>query len=149
MSTSNPVGAVSPWSIEPMSVEPMTVEPLTVEPLTTASIDFGAGPDADETPFDARLHLAPSGTEHAITIVANEVVMEVTPGGAQALGAQAPSAPNIELHESMTRARPEGSGASISQPLTLGPIKRSGRLAAADLASAEAQSLNQTRRRRH
>lgn len=45
-----------------------------------AEIDFSAAPGPDWQPYDATLQPAPGGTEHEITLVANEVVMEVAPG---------------------------------------------------------------------
>ncbi len=48
-----------------------------------AAIDFNATPDEGWKPFDPTLEPAPGGTEHEITMIANEVVMEVAPGVTQ------------------------------------------------------------------
>jgi nitrite reductase (NO-forming) len=50
-----------------------------------ATIDFGATPAADFTPYDPNLQPAPGGTEHAITLRATETVQEVAPGVTQEL----------------------------------------------------------------
>jgi nitrite reductase (NO-forming) len=49
----------------------------------SATIDFAAAPDPDWQPYDPALAPAPGGTEHEITLVADEVVMEVAPGVTQ------------------------------------------------------------------
>jgi nitrite reductase (NO-forming) len=49
----------------------------------TAVIDFDAAPGGDWTPYDPTLQPAPGGTEHEIAFVADEVVMEVSPGVTQ------------------------------------------------------------------
>jgi len=48
-----------------------------------AAIDFAAAPEPDWQAFDPALAPAPGGTEHAVTFVADEVVMEVAPGVTQ------------------------------------------------------------------
>jgi nitrite reductase (NO-forming) len=48
-----------------------------------AVIDFAATPGPEWKPFDPALQPAPGGTEHEITFVADEVVMEVAPGVTQ------------------------------------------------------------------
>ena len=48
-----------------------------------AEIDFDAEPDADWQPFDPTLEPAPGGTEHELTLIASETVMEVAPGVTQ------------------------------------------------------------------
>ena len=48
-----------------------------------AAIDFNAAPPDGWQPFDPTLEPAPGGTEHEITLVADEVVMEVSPGVTQ------------------------------------------------------------------
>lgn len=48
-----------------------------------ATIDFAAEPGVDWTPFDPSLAPAPGGTEHEITLRADEIEMEVAPGVTQ------------------------------------------------------------------
>lgn len=48
-----------------------------------AEIDFAAAPGDGWQPFDPALEPAPGGTEHELTIVADEIVMEVAPGVTQ------------------------------------------------------------------
>lgn len=48
-----------------------------------AAIDLAAEPGDGWQPYDPALEPAPGGTEHEITIVADEVVMEVAPGVTQ------------------------------------------------------------------
>ena len=48
-----------------------------------AVIDFNAVPGEDWKPFDPTLEPAPDGTEHELTIVAAETVLEVAPGVTQ------------------------------------------------------------------
>lgn len=48
-----------------------------------ATIDFAAEPSAEWQPFDPALAPAPGGTEHEITMRADEVVLEVSPGVTQ------------------------------------------------------------------
>ena len=50
-----------------------------------AEIDFAAEPADDWERFDPTLEPAPGGTEHAITLTAEEVVLEVAPGVTQEL----------------------------------------------------------------
>jgi nitrite reductase (NO-forming) len=52
-------------------------------PSDHAVIDFSAAPGVDWQPFDPALEPAPGGTEHVITLVADEVVLEVAPGVTQ------------------------------------------------------------------
>jgi nitrite reductase (NO-forming) len=46
-------------------------------------IDFAAEPEVDWQPFDPNLEPAPGGTEHEITMIADEVPLEVAPGVTQ------------------------------------------------------------------
>ena len=48
-----------------------------------AEIDFNASPGNEWVPFDPALEPAPGGTEHEITMIADEVVLEVAPGVTQ------------------------------------------------------------------
>lgn len=48
-----------------------------------AVIDVNAAPGPDWQPFDPALAPAPGGTEHELTLVADEVVLEVAPGVTQ------------------------------------------------------------------
>ncbi len=48
-----------------------------------ATIDFAAKPPEDWQPFDPALEPAPGGTEHTISLSAEETVMEVAPGVTQ------------------------------------------------------------------
>lgn len=48
-----------------------------------ATINFNAVPDDSWTPYDPNLQPAPGGTEHEITLIADEVIMEVAPGVTQ------------------------------------------------------------------
>ena len=48
-----------------------------------AEIDFAATPEPDWQPYDPELQPAPGGTEHEITLSADEIVMEVAPGVTQ------------------------------------------------------------------
>jgi nitrite reductase (NO-forming) len=49
----------------------------------SAVIDMSAAPEADWKPFDPSLAPAPGGSEHEITLEADEIVMEVAPGVTQ------------------------------------------------------------------
>ena len=48
-----------------------------------AEIDFNVAPGEGWQPFDPTLEPAPGGTEHELTLVADEIVMEVAPGVTQ------------------------------------------------------------------
>lgn len=61
-------------------------QPSTGTPEQTgnfAQIDFNAEPGTDWQPFDPELKPAPGGVEHEITMIADEVVLEVAPGVTQ------------------------------------------------------------------
>jgi nitrite reductase (NO-forming) len=51
----------------------------------SATIDFGAEPDAEWTPYDPDLAPAPGGTEHEVTLHATEEEIEIAPGVTQTL----------------------------------------------------------------
>lgn len=65
---------------------------------TLPQIDFGAVPAASWRPYDATLRPAPGGTEHRLTVRAQEKLLEVAPGVRQRMWTFNGTVPGPTLH---------------------------------------------------